>query len=58
MNENEIIKSALNIWANYLETENIALGAKDIEAFEKVSIKLNPKQEMFVNKLRIIANKY
>jgi hypothetical protein len=59
MTEKEIIKSALHVWANYLETRDIAMSADDFICLHKDSeVDLNPKQKLFVNKLREIAAKY
>lgn len=59
MTEREIIKSALNVWANYLETRNIAMSADDFVCLQKdFEVDTNPKQKLFVNKLREIATKY
>lgn len=59
MDENEIIRSALNVWANYIETRNIALSAEEMkELNQNIDTNLNHHQEKFVSKLREIAAKY
>jgi hypothetical protein len=59
MTEKEIIKSALHVLANYLETRDIAMSADDFICLQKDSeVDMNPKQKLFVNKLREIAAKY
>lgn len=56
--DDSLIRNALHMWANYIETGNIALSAKDAQQANKPFKALDLPQMKLVVRLRELAEKH
>lgn len=56
--DEHLVRNALQMWANYIETGNVNLSAKDAQAARKPFRALGVDQMKLVIRLRELAAKY
>ena len=53
--DQQLISHALNMWANYVETGNVAMSAKLAKEMDEEANTLNSRQKELVDRMRKLA---